>query len=103
MESGKSGAFALSDESELNLKKSHDEAKILMRSHQKNGRYGSIDLVHAIRKAAWLSELLRASGPRLTASDRGMMQANLLRTLATAEIAVSAIMGDPFATGAKSS
>jgi hypothetical protein len=87
-------------ECEASLRRARIEARWARRYHRREfGSYEPLDLVHDIRKAAWLSERIRVEEPDLTDWELRAMRTHLLRTLALAEMVAIDLLGDPFQVG----
>lgn len=91
--------LTFSAECEANLRRAHVEAKWRRRQYLREcGNYNTpLNLVHDIKMAAWLAEKMRVEGPTLSKQRQEIMHAQLLRKLATAELVVIDLLGDPFA------
>jgi hypothetical protein len=91
-------------ECEANLRRARIEAKWHMRTYRREfGAHKPVDLVHGIRKAAWLFERIRIEGPTMAEWKLSAMRAHLLRTLVESELIVTDLLGDPFQAGTGSS
>jgi hypothetical protein len=83
-------------EGESNLKRASVEATRAVNSYRRQfGPQTATDLLHSIRKGAWMAERIRTEGPTLSAAEREHMHFFILTTLAQAEIVAANLLGDP--------
>lgn len=83
-------------ESESNLKRARVEATRAVSSYRRQfGAPTATNLMHSIRKGAWMAERLRTEGASLPPSEREHMHFFILTTLAKAEIIATDLFGDP--------